>query len=89
MLESKLKSRLVELYYRLDNELVYVDRKDCVPEMKLRKEIDIIEGFILGIQYMRGLESSKIPKDVIDTSKRTHLYISGNSILDNLSDYMR
>lgn len=80
MLEDKLNTRLVELYFKLDSELLYVDRKDQVPEMRLRRHIDRIEGFLLGCSYIRT---------VYDNSKVKPKYTpkGGNSVLDNFSEF--
>ena len=80
-LEDKLKFNLSALYCQLDNELQYIDRKECIPEMQLRKKIHTIEGFLLGCSYV---------KSVYHQSKVKYNYTpkGGNSIIDNQKEYL-
>lgn len=96
-LEEKLKMKITVLYMKLDSELEYIDRKEMVHEMKLRSRIDRIEGFLLGMYYMRSKYSMNLTHSM---NKDTLLYEtdkvnkfkdvpkSSNSILDNQKDYL-
>lgn len=81
-LEKVLKGKLVELYCQLDNELGYIDRKECIPEMQLRKKIHTIEGFLLGCSYVKSVYHQA-------SVKYTYIPKGSNSILDNQKDYLR
>jgi hypothetical protein len=71
-LEGRLKVKRLALLMKLDDELQYVDRKDRVPELQILRTISKIDGFLLGMSYMRSkyIKEPYVPK-------------GGNSVIDN------
>lgn len=70
---NKLEQRKQELEDLLEQEALYIDTKERQVELNLKKTISKIDGFILGIQYMK--------------QKHKPIYYSTNSIIDNQRQY--
>lgn len=52
-LERKLKHMKAELEYKLEQELLYIDRKEEIHHIRLAKQIARIEGFLMSKDYYK------------------------------------